>query len=172
MNIKSWPVSAKSWLDDTMLDRSGLRRAWKPCKAASDESRRIMAEARRTMTPLQLQALQSLRMFEEDEACDGYLARLTRNLLGDARKRHIMVPPRPQMDAEETDSWNVNQFGTWYLTSTEGDRIRGRMREHRRATQSFWAQMIAAATGIIGATAGLVAVIYALVQSQSSMPSP
>lgn len=90
---------------------------------------------------------------------------LTRNMIGSARKLRVMVPPYPEglEHGEEAEHWRRGQYTDRYLLTEKGYAVvRDAIREERKARQelnSHWVTWIAAATGLIGAITGLVAVL-------------
>ncbi|MHA7882763.1 hypothetical protein [Nitratireductor rhodophyticola] len=106
--------------------------------------------------------VERIRQVEEDKRWEMELVRdeisvlVTRYLIARADK---MFLPHPQY-GQGKDFWaNSRQLGTQYLTPKGITEIRNTIRTERADASSYWVTLLSAATGLVGALTGLVAIL-------------
>ena len=122
-----------------------------------------IAIARKANDKEKLRALEhdrrvALEMQDEEEE-----ERLTKSLRAKARRLRVPVPPRCGIDDTGSEQWHEGHYtGSWLLTAHGVAALREEIRREENArhqARAQWTVWLSALTGVIGATAGLVAVL-------------
>jgi hypothetical protein len=122
-----------------------------------------ISAARKNGDREKVESLESGHRFElelHDEEEDFFI---TRGLLAQARRLRVSIPRRYNEDGSESDHWyEGHNTGRWSLTVSGVSSLRDEIRRELKArheVRSLWVVWLSAATGLVGAATGLVALL-------------
>lgn len=129
--------------------------------------RRSVRKAKKTGNPDETECAQSDWRFENALIDEEENQVVSQNLIREARRHRIPLPP---YDVNETGEgyWEEGQaFGGKYLNDHGVLKLRKEIRVERKADnelRAHWIAWLAALTGVIGAVSGLIAILSSLKQ--------
>jgi len=146
------------WLPLSQEAKLAWSRDWLDWSYAKD-----IAVARKANDRARAQSLEENRQFEIDLHDEDEDAHITKTLLRTARRLRVPIPHRYNGDRSESDLWYEGRFtGRWCLTSKGVSAVREEIRRELKArheAKSHWVVWLSALTGLVGAVAGLVALL-------------